>query len=219
VFPVRCCLWLISLESKLIHGYTRSQPLTKRNLVVGTRTQEAQLCARTGRGSVGSNRIVQKKQRGGRASGPVATPEDGRLPAGVRAPAPHLGVETLCVCDGMCACVWVCVSLGMVCFETTRVVSYAMSSVNVGVQKSYMTPQCFWMLSKKKQRETRLRNESKPNEGDRKYYSGPGYRGTRYPGRTFCFEICDPLSHMSVFHCICNFLSNVSPNTLPGGAR
>jgi len=72
---------------------------------------------------------------------------------------------------------------------------------------------------KKNQRETRLRNESKPNEGDRKYYSGPGYRGTRYPGRTFCFEICDPLSHMSVFHCICNFLSNVSPNTLPGGAR
>ena len=55
--------------------------------------------------------------------------------------------------------------------------------------------------------------------GARKYYSGPGYRGTRYSGRTFCFEICDPLSHMGVFHCICNFLSNVSPNTLLGGAR
>ena len=53
----------------------------------------------------------------------------------------------------------------------------------------------------------------------RKYYSEPGYRASRYPGRTFCFEICDPLSHMSVLCCICNFFSNVSRNTLPGGAR
>ena len=32
----------------------------------------------------------------------MATPEDGRLPAGVRAPAPHLGAETVCVCAGVC---------------------------------------------------------------------------------------------------------------------
>jgi len=168
-----------------------------------------------------SNRAKKKAERR-TGQWPSGNSRGWEAAGGGSSPRPAPGCRDsvcVCVCDGMCACVWVCVSLGMVCFETTQVVSYAMSSVNVGVQKSYMTPQCFWMLSKKKQRETRLRNESKPNEGDRKYYSGPGYRGTRYPGRTFCFEICDPLSHMSVFRCICNFLSNVSPNTLPGGAR
>ena len=38
--------------------------------------------------------------------------------------------------------------------------------------------------------------------GARKYYSGPGYRGTRYPGRTFRSEICALLSSLDVFTCI-----------------
>ena len=50
---------------------------------------------------------------------------------------------------GVCACVVVCV-LGMTRFETTRVASSALSPVNVGAQKSYMTPHCSWVLSKKK---------------------------------------------------------------------
>ena len=32
-------------------------------------------------------------------------PEDGRLPAGVLTPVPHLGAEAACVCASVCACV------------------------------------------------------------------------------------------------------------------
>ena len=68
---------------------------------------------------------------------------------GGSSPRPAPGCRD-CVCAGVCACVWVCVSLGMARSETTRAASSALSPVSVGVQKSYMTPQCSWVLSKKK---------------------------------------------------------------------
>ena len=40
----------------------------------------------------------------GRACGPVVTPEDGSVPAGVRAPVPHLGA-TVRACVLVCVCV------------------------------------------------------------------------------------------------------------------
>ena len=77
-----------------------------------------------------SNRAKKSRE----ADGPVA---QWQLP---RAPAPHLGVETLCVCAGVCACVVVCVSLGMMRYETSQTVSSALSPVSMATQKSYMTP-------------------------------------------------------------------------------
>ena len=50
---------------------------------------------------------------------------------------------------GVRACVKVCVCLSMVHFETTRTASSTLSPVSVGAQKSYMTLQCSWVLSKK----------------------------------------------------------------------
>ena len=48
----------------------------------------------------------------------------------------------------MCVCEVVCISLGMTRSEISETVSSALSPVSVGAQKSYMTPQCSWVLKK-----------------------------------------------------------------------
>ena len=57
----------------------------------------------------------------------------------------HLGAE-------VCACVAVCVNLGMTRSEISETVSSALSPVSVGAKKSYMTlsaPGCFKKKNKK----------------------------------------------------------------------
>ena len=81
----------------------------------------------------------------GWASGPMVTPEDGSVPAGLQAPVPHLGAAVR-ACVLVCAVV--CVSLGMTRSEISETVSSALSPVSVGAQKSYMTPALLGALKK-----------------------------------------------------------------------
>ena len=73
-----------------------------------------------------------------RKGGAVATPEDGRLPAGVRATALHLGAETVCVL----ACVRGC-GVRKPRYSAFRDYSSRFVCVESGQRgrpKSYMTP-------------------------------------------------------------------------------